>query len=179
VRILLDKISCAMPAQVSGLEQCLMQSYPALSGLVEVLDMRELHLLSLTSKTLKSLVLSFLCRAQDVNTRLNEFVNDAMSFRAMMRDTRAVLSGQFAMNFFLGSCMSCSLELILVDPDFYSGVKVSRWVKYLRKREGYKSVTASGTVWQRATQVGREPCWFADANGLISDLRVCKRIAGR
>lgn len=142
-----------MPADLSVLEQCLVRSYPARSGLFDALSLRELHLLSVTSKTMKSVVMSFLRRAQDVNTRLLEFVDDAMSFRAMMRDTRAVLSGQFALNFFSGSCRSCSLDLVLVDPQFYSGVKVSRWVKYLRKREGYKSVNVTGSVWQRATQV--------------------------
>lgn len=138
---------------LSLFEESLLRLYPFRRGFCQLLTFRDMYVLSLTSKCLRRLMCPRVEKARCVDVKLKKFVKDPSSFRLMLRDTRGALSGEFARSFFLGTNVCPVLDIVVVDPRFYSGAKMNRWVRYLRKREGYGSAHVTGSLWQRAAQV--------------------------
>lgn len=81
-----------------------------------------------------------------VNGKLRKFFDDVTSYRLMLRDTRAVMAGEFAHGFFVRHSMPSMLDVVFVDSQFYSGVKIRRWMRYLSIREGYDDFTRQELV---------------------------------
>lgn len=110
--------------------------YPVYRELVERLGFRDLYLLSLCSRYFRDLVEERLSSCKDVDRRLSRFVREPKRFRLMMRDTGAVIDGDFAWSFFNGGSVG-ALWLTMVDGHFDSGRKMGEWTEYLKGREGY------------------------------------------
>lgn len=137
---------------VSRLETVLSQ-YPVWTQTSNALSHRDLMSLSLTCKSINGLALSTLYEKQNVDNRFRAFVKDTTSFRLMLRDTGAVVAGEFARQFFVGRQTPSRMQIVVVDPRFYSGGKTNRWVRYLRRREGYSSFSINHALWLRGSQV--------------------------
>lgn len=138
---------------ISKLEDVLSRVDIVRREIFEYLSVRDFHVLSVTCRRLRWLTVDQVKRSGEVDDKLKKFVKDPTSFRLMLRDMRAVLAGEFARKFFLGSCDVDNLDVVVVDPKFYSGYKMSRLVQYLGKREGYSLPAMRGPFWQRAVQV--------------------------
>jgi hypothetical protein len=157
---------------LSFFEESLLRLYPFRRGVCQLLTLRDVYVLSLTSKCLRRLMCPRVEKAQCVDVKLKKFVKDPSSFRLMLRDTKGALSGEFARSFFLGTNVCQVLDIVVVDPRFYSGAKMNRWVRYLRKREGYGSAHVTGSLAQRATQVFS--C-FRKSDGVTINIHSCFR----
>lgn len=138
---------------ISKLEIVLEFYSPVWCELRQLLTHRDLLLMSLTSKSMRRLVFSALEQKQNIDKKLSRFVKDPSSFRLMLRDTGAVIAGEFARSFFLGRCSPKSLDVVVVDPRFYAGVKMTRWLRYLRRREAYSTSCMNAPFAQRGAQV--------------------------
>lgn len=112
---------------------------PVWRELSQVMTHRDLQVLSMTSKCLKDLVGPFLRRQQNVDIKLNKFVVDPIGLRCMLRETEAVVAGEFARTFFLGS-QSSDLEFVLSDPRLDRGFRMNILTKYLTWCEGYRPI---------------------------------------
>lgn len=139
---------------LSLLEQCFSALYPFRKGLCELLTLPELCVLSSTSLFLKQLLGQEIGKSQAIERRLGYFFKDSRSFRLMLRDTGGVVFGDFTWSFFMRDRVPKRLDILVVDPSFYSGRKMNRWIRYLTKKEGYSMPSLTGRLWQRATQVG-------------------------
>jgi hypothetical protein len=116
----------------------LLTLYPFYEGFMGLLGPRELHALSFTSKTMSLIVEPFLRRAQDVNGQLQEFVDDARSFRCELRETDAVLFGDFAFRFFAGVRRECrTLDVLLCYTIGGEFLHLRDLISYLVRTEGY------------------------------------------
>lgn len=138
---------------LSFFEQCFVTLYPFKSGLCQLLTLPELCLLSSTSVLFKDLLADDIGKCQAVERRLHPFFKDSRSFLLMLKDTRGVIFGEFSQSFFMRYRVPKRLDILVVDPDFVSGRKMSRWIRYLTKKEGYSKPSLTGRLWQRATQV--------------------------
>lgn len=144
--------------------------YPFYEGFFPALRPRELHALMMTSKTMFSIVAPLLRVAQDVNAQLEEFVDDASSFRLQLRETDGVMFGDFAFRFFAGVPRECStLDVLMTCKQGGGFVHLGEFIAYLLKNEGYyrevypKAMFVSGSeiagVW-----VSRRLIYFMRAN---------------
>lgn len=149
------KIVSIRVCEMGKFEQVLVQVYPFKRMLCQLLTARDICILCLTSRKLRDVFAAKLERALDVNLILKKFVDDPSSFRMMMRDTGAVVSGEFVRRMLLCQAVPDKLELVMMDAGFCSGAKFKRWVRYLRGREGYRTPSLKGDPSSRAMQV-----WF-------------------
>lgn len=139
--------------ELSTFENVVIRYAPVWREVCQVLTHRDLKLLSLVSRSLRRHVKPSLRKVQSVDDKLEEFVKDPLSFRLMLRDTGGVVAGEFARAFFDGHECPDSFDIVVVDPRFYRRVKMTRWIRYLRGREGYKSCTMKSPFFQRGAQV--------------------------
>jgi hypothetical protein len=124
---------------VSKVETVLVYYSPVWRVLKYMLSLRDLYLMSLTSKSFRHLVKPHLDKMCDINGKLEQFVCDPISFRSVIRDTGSVIAGEFARRFFLG-VGPIDLELVLPDPRSDKGSKMNTLLRYLRYCEGYKKL---------------------------------------
>lgn len=139
--------------RISAFEEILMRFSPVWASLRQNLTPRELLILSITSKRLRSVTSPLVTKVQDIQTSLQAFVKDTSSFRLMLKDTGGVIAGEFARAFFLGQAPLDTMTIVIVDPRFYSGVKMTRWLRYLSRREGYKQPSIKVGSSERGAQV--------------------------
>lgn len=138
---------------LSMFEDVVVRYYTVWSTICQMLTYPDLCMLSSTSTVLRSVVCSRIKKIRNIDGKLSRFVSDATSFRLMLRDTGAVIAGEFARCFFIGHGMPNELDVVMVDPRFYSGVKWKRWRRYLRRREDYMGCFMKGPFWKRGAMV--------------------------
>lgn len=139
--------------ELSTFENVVIRFSPVWGEICQLMTHRDLHLLCCTSKSLKRLVQPSLLKLNGVDNKLKGFFKDPLSFRLILRDTGGVIAGEFARSYFLGCQPSKSLDVIMVDPRFYAGVKMTRMLRYLRRREGYTTSCLKSAFFQRGAQV--------------------------
>lgn len=127
--------------------------YPVLESVCSALTARDVQVLSITSRCLRSLFCGVEHKTLGVERRLCSFVVDPGRFRMMLRDTGAVVYGGFVHSMLVGHDVPKTLHVFMVDSRFYSGTKLKRWVRYLQKLEGYDRPQFEGHSWNRGVQV--------------------------
>lgn len=92
--------ACAKP--LSSVESILLRCYPVWRALCLFMTHRDLQVLCLTSKSMNRLFRRDLEKKQSVNDKLRKFVAEPVEFRRILKQTGAVIAGEFALNYFLG-----------------------------------------------------------------------------
>jgi hypothetical protein len=138
---------------VSVLQEVLLRVDVVRREVFKHLSLRDLHVFSLTSSLIREVVGPDLAKRCNVDRKLRKFVSDPHMFCNMLRDTRGVVTGEFAREIFLEESQSDNLCIVVVDPFFYEGAKMLKWERYLTGVEGYSTPSLCGVMYQRATQV--------------------------
>ena len=121
--------------------------HPLYDPILSCCNAAELLRLARTCKAFRNTILDFIPRAFDINRNLLQFFADPVGFRTMQSDTGAVVSGSFALQFFIRAYYP------LADLDIYVEAKKSEHVGRWLLRNGYTYVAVKkdccGTTYQQ------------------------------
>ena len=120
--------------------------YPVYQLLLSMLDSLSIVRLSKTCRGLVELYRGAIRQEWNVDRLLCRFVAQPLALREVMRDHRAVISGELALSFFSRQCWPDHMDLFVDEGDGAVAL-----CSYLETREGYRRREAS----DGATQVGR------------------------
>lgn len=121
---------------LSNLERIL-SFYPTFVCVLGQINHRDIQVLCMTSKSICRLLKPFLEKKQSVNPKLGKFVADPAELRAKLRETGAVIAGEFARHYFIG-VEPVEFDLVLPDPRLDKGRNYNVLTSYLKWCEGYK-----------------------------------------
>lgn len=110
--------------------------HPLYDPILSCCNAAELLRLARTCKAFRNTVLDFIPRAFNINRNLLQFFADPIGFRIMLSDTGAIVSGSFALQFFIRAYYPLS------DLDIYVEAKKSEHVGQWLLRNGYTYVPA-------------------------------------
>jgi len=124
-----------MFSKMADFKGTLLNLYPFLSGLMRYLMPGDILRLSRVNRDFKVLCDRWLLNRMDLGKMLCCYVKDVNMFRAMQKETGAVISGSFALQFFSGLRWNDSdLDVFLPES------QVTRFGRYLVTKEKYRKV---------------------------------------
>lgn len=147
--------------EVSKFETCF-NCYPILKELMCLLTHRDVQVLCLTSKYIDHRVSWSLEQRQNINCKLSKFVMDPLGLRSKLRETKGVIAGEFAREYFSG-LEPDELQIVLPDgrQDGYGYTKMCILAYYLYLSDGYR--LRSGEAGRTEMTVRHRPGFFSYA----------------
>ena len=99
---------------------------------ITFLNTRDVVLLGGTCRRLHGIAEDERNKRQDIDRLLSRYVDDTQQFRALMKDTGAIIVGDFARAFFTGEDSPTRLELLFFNADLYYCLR--SWIFFIARR---------------------------------------------
>jgi hypothetical protein len=143
--------------------------YPVYRSLLSQLDSLSIIRLSKTCRRLATLYRSAIPREWSVDRLLGRFVCQPLALREVMRDHRAVISGELALQFFSRARQTDHMDMFVEKPSEAKALK-----EHLVRNEGYRVKKDPSSCDKLVRGTGSSPTYRETIVVTLADSEVCE-----